>query len=85
MKCMSRRNWRNYIQGCGAPPIPVKVNAIIRDWVDVYLKDATETMAKLEEMLSREKDSLAQRKIKMLIGRWEQIKQLCEAVSSKLD
>lgn len=85
MKCMSRRNWRNYIQGRGAPPNPVKANTIIRDWIDVYHKEATATMAKLEELLSKGKDSLEQGKIKMLIGRWEQIKRLCEGVSSKLD
>jgi hypothetical protein len=82
---MSRRNWRNYIQGRGAPPNSEKVNAIIRDWVDVYLEEATATMAKLEEMLSNEKDKLAQGKIKMLRGRWEQIKRLCEGASLKLD
>jgi hypothetical protein len=84
MKCMSRRNWRNYIQGRGAPPNSAKVNAIIRNWIDIYLKEAGVTMAKLEEMLSKEKDGLAEGKIKMLIGRWEQIKRLCEGVGSKL-
>lgn len=82
---MSRRNWRNYIQGRGAPPDPIKVNAIIRDWIEEYLKETDVTMAELEETLSREKDGLAQGKIKMLIGRWEQIKHLCDGVSSKLE
>ncbi|KUL83926.1 hypothetical protein ZTR_06830 [Talaromyces verruculosus] len=76
---------RYYGHGRGPPPNTVKVNAIIRDWVDVYLKEATTTMAKLEELLSKEENSLARGKIKMLIGRWEQIKQLCNGVNSKLD
>lgn len=82
---MSRRNWRNYIQGRGAPPNTVKVNAIIRDWIETYRKEANVTMEKLQEMLSKEKDGLAQAKIRMLIGRWEHIKRQCDGVSLKLD
>ncbi|EED13908.1 hypothetical protein TSTA_101480 [Talaromyces stipitatus ATCC 10500] len=85
MKCMSRRSWRNYIQGHGIPPNSAKVNAIIRDWIDIYLKEANVTLEKMEEIFLKEKDASKQSKIKVLIGRWEQIKQLCEGVSSKTD
>lgn len=86
MKCMSRRNWRNYIQGLGsAAPNYAKVNAIIRAWIEAYLKEANVATNTLEKMLSEEKEDSLRSKIKMLLGRWEQIKQLCDGVISKLD
>lgn len=85
MKCMSRRSWRNYIQGRGAPPNSVMVNTVIRDWIDAYIQEANVTMEKLEDMLSKEEDGPVLSKIRILIGRWEQIKRLCGGVSSKLD
>jgi hypothetical protein len=82
---MSRRSWRNYIQGRGPAPNPTKVNAIIRDWIEAYLKEAKVATDTLEKKLSEGKEDSLQSKIKTLLGRWEQIKQLCDGVISKLD
>ncbi|CRG82956.1 SET domain-containing protein 4 [Talaromyces islandicus] len=86
MKCMSRRAWQNYIQGRGnAAPNSVKVNSIIRGWIEVYLKEASVTIENLEAMLKAETVDSTISKIKVLIDRWNQIKHLCDETVSKLD
>lgn len=82
---MSRRSWRNYIQGRGAAPDSTKVNAIIRDWIEVYLKETDDTTNKLQDMHSTESDNSVRSKMNMLMRRWEQIKQLCNGALIKLD
>jgi hypothetical protein len=87
MKRMSRRGWRNYIQGRGGEaPSPAKVNNTIRGWIEAYLKEANVTIEILETMLKAEKDDYSTAsKIKVLIDRWKQIKHLCDETISKLD
>lgn len=83
---MSRRDWRGYIQGHGsAEPNSAKVNSIIRDWIEVYLKEASVAIDNLETMLKAETVDSTVSKIKVLIDRWNQIKHLCEETVSKLD
>lgn len=83
---MSRRDWRNYIQGRGsATPNSTKVNNIIRDWIEAYLKEANITIDNLETMLKAETVDSTVSKIKVLIDRWNQIKHLCDETVSKLD
>jgi len=83
---MSRRAWRSYILGHGgAAPDTAKVNRIIRDWIEVYTKEANVAIDNLEIMLKADPADSTASKIKVLVDRWYQIKHLCDEAISKLD
>ncbi|KAH8703824.1 hypothetical protein BGW36DRAFT_287519 [Talaromyces proteolyticus] len=85
MKCMSRREWRNYIQGRGAAPNTIKVNNVIRDWIEVYTKEANFAINILQAVLKAETEDSTKSKIQALVGRWNQIKHLCDQTTLNLE
>jgi hypothetical protein len=90
MKYMTRKNWRNYILGHSTRGVDSKNTAnVIRDWIETYLKESKTTIEILEKMLTKKtpapggvaeagSDEWEKKKVTMLLGRWNQIKRLCE-------
>jgi hypothetical protein len=89
MKYMTRKDWRSYVLGHSTRGVDAKKTAnIIRGWIGSYLKETQMTIGILEEMLTKNSPAAAdvawkeaqgeKEKIAILLGRWKQIKRLCE-------
>jgi hypothetical protein len=90
MKYMTRNDWQNYILGHSTRSVdPKKTANVIRGWIEIYLKESTMTIEILEKMLTKEtlaplgsaeagSEEREKNKVALLLGRWNQIKRLCE-------
>lgn len=81
MKYMDEVDWRNHLlEGSSRALDERKSEAIIRDWIRMYGKEADAVMAALRTAMASSAWIKAHRqKAEMLLRRWEQIKNLCES------
>jgi hypothetical protein len=87
---MARHRWRDYILGYSTRGMDSRKTAsVIRGWIEMYLKESNVTIEILENMLAKRvstpqraskaaSDEWDKERITMLLGRWNQIKQLCQ-------
>lgn len=87
MKYMSRKDWRNYISGRSNKGLdPEKTAAIIRDWINVYLKESQTGTEGLQKALSGQSgDPAYTARMSAILKRWNQIQCLCEDALSATD
>jgi hypothetical protein len=68
---MTRKDWRNFVTGVSTRGVDAaKTSAVVRGWIEAYLREAEETIALL---LSPEQET----KLNTLLARWNQIQRLC--------
>jgi hypothetical protein len=87
---MARHHWRDYILGHSTRGMDSRKTAsVIRGWIEMYLKESNVTIEILENMLVNRastpqraskdaSDEWDKERITVLLGRWNQIKQLCQ-------
>lgn len=88
MKYMTRDDWRNYVFGHSTRGMDPKETAnVITNWIEIYLKECKATIEILENRLTilvpkgvaeAVPDEWEANKVTMLLGRWNQIKRMCE-------
>ncbi|PWY82250.1 ribosomal N-lysine methyltransferase [Aspergillus heteromorphus CBS 117.55] len=77
---MPLKDWQNYVLGYSTRGVDErKSEAVIRGWIDAYIKESDRTITLLEQR-SREADKHPD-KVRMLLRRWAQIKRLCEGAA----
>ncbi|KAF9892501.1 hypothetical protein FE257_001610 [Aspergillus nanangensis] len=87
LKYMLRRDWRRYVDGQSTKAFdPNTTIGIINDWISAYLKESTDTIDIIQSTLRAEhSQEITEPKkwehdrLHTLLGRWKQIKQLCES------
>ena len=74
---MPLRLWQDYVLGYSTDGVDEKMSAaVIRGWIGVYIKEADEAVARLEDLYIAQTED--QGVIRMLLKRWRQIRALCE-------
>lgn len=84
LKYLPAKDWRSYVQGHSTRGVsPKKTSTVVRAWIGRYRKEAEETIGILERRLEgetsgKENDKGDKEKLDTLLGRWRQIRALCE-------
>ncbi|KAB8236807.1 uncharacterized protein BDW43DRAFT_225415 [Aspergillus alliaceus] len=82
MKYMPLEDWRNYVLGYSTKGVDEKKSeGIIQQWIRAYLGEVDKTFTALEKTGSGQAELKDQQKIKMLMKRWTQIRDLCAKAS----
>ncbi|PYH65303.1 uncharacterized protein BO88DRAFT_407932 [Aspergillus vadensis CBS 113365] len=80
---MPLRLWQDYVLGYSTDGVDEKMSAaVIRGWIGVYIKEADEAVARLEDLYIAQTED--QGVVRMLLKRWRQIKTLCEEASDRV-
>jgi hypothetical protein len=82
LKYMPLKDWRQYILGYSTDGADEKKSeAIIQGWIEKYLQEVDTTVTALEKVGASRTDPKTLEKIKMLLKRWAQIRNLCAKAS----
>ncbi|RAK92629.1 SET domain-containing protein, partial [Aspergillus costaricaensis CBS 115574] len=80
---MPLRLWQDYVLGYSTDGVDEKMSAaVIRGWIGVYIKEADEAMARLEDLYIAQTED--QGVVRMLLKRWRQIRALCEEAIDRM-
>jgi hypothetical protein len=76
---MSLKDWQNYTLGCSTRGVDAEKSAkVIRKWIGTYVEEAN---ASIDELLEKRGSGNIDRedegRMRMLIKRWSQVKDLC--------
>lgn len=77
---MTLSDWQNYVLGYSTKGVDEKKSeAIIREWIGIYAKEASAAIATLKDMEPSDgADQTHGEKLGTLLKRWRQIEGLCQ-------
>ncbi|GIK00928.1 hypothetical protein Aspvir_004958 [Aspergillus viridinutans] len=86
VKYMPSNDFRSYVQGRATRAFDTrKTWNIIRDWIEIYLRESNTTIEALESLRAQSEEQVGhQNKVASLRSRWEQIRVMCQNALDKI-